>query len=183
MSTVRLAGIVIAGGLLLWSAAAAARSGIRVGLGPDFGAPFGAGAEVTTGLGVSVQGGYCLEIAGLEVVPEASLRFIEFASDTPGEGEADRNTLQVMGGGRVGLGTHVIPQVFFHVGYGLVTGEGAGYSLTQEGVTLEAGLGVDLALLSWVRVGVSASYSAVWPGGGIGPYQWLGLGARAAAIF
>jgi len=172
--------------LLLLAPQAEAKIGLRVGLGLDFGAPLGErGQEVSTGLGATLNVGYVLRFGQLELVPELSLRFIEFGADPPGEGDADHNTFQVMGGARVGWGEWIVPQVFVHLGYGQVEGMGSDYSLFHSGFTLEAGAGVDLALLSWMRVGASGSYCSVFPqnAGHDTPYQWIAVGAHVVALF
>ena len=173
-------------GLLLLAAPADAKIGLRVALGADFGAPLGErGREVSTGLGAALNVGYALRFGEFELVPEIALRFIEFGADPPGEGDADHNTFQIMGGARAGWGEWVVPQLFVHLGYGQVEGQGSDYSLFHSGFTLEAGAGVDLVLISWMRVGLSGSHCSLFPSnaGHDTPYQWINVGAHLVALF
>jgi hypothetical protein len=108
------------------------------------------------------------------VTPELALGYLRFADVYA------RDTLQILGGGRVALPGTLEPSLYLHLGWGKAHGVDVDAVLDRSGLTLEAGAGVDLRLGGRWILGVALAYNTLRAetGSGTDVAHWLSLGVH-----
>lgn len=165
-----------AGAVLSFSAPA--NAGLTIHVEQDFGVVTNGGADF--GLGFSGRIGYRIGLGPLWIAPELGGGYLSF-------GEVGANSIhpsRVYGGGRLGLGGFVQPQIYGHAGYGWMGGV---RDISFRGAMFEVGGALDLRVIPLLGIGVHAGYTSndsINEGLlGRGAINWVNFGVHAGLTF
>lgn len=171
-----LAPALASGAVLLTSSEASA--GVTIHLEQDFGVITNGGSDV--GFGFSGRLGYRAKIGPLWLGPELGGGYLTF-------GDIGRYSLhpsRMYGGGRIGLGGVLQPQLYGHAGYGWMGDVG---DVSFRGAMFEAGVALDIEILPVVGIGAHLGYTSNdnINGGaaGQGAFNWVNFGVHAGLTF
>lgn len=133
--------------------------------------------EVETGPAFGVRLGAQLHLPLITLTPEVGFHYLSF-TDGP-------TVYRGIIGGRVGIGELLRFGVFAHLGFARQTWAPAAFGdVSHTGLTLDAGLFLDLTIIPLIDVGVHIAYGRVAANEdrNIDANQWLGFGVHAALI-
>jgi hypothetical protein len=185
----RIAGAAVLAALL--SGARQARADIAIAGDVDVGLPVGQHPPqnyLATGAGFDLRLGYRFRIPyqPLFVIPELAAGFTDL----------DASVVRVRPGLRVSFGRFVIPFVYGHLGWGWASFDPLGVgdtksttpSVSAGGLSLDAGGGVDLAVLRRVMVGAHLGYNVMDVGQAAAATpawqaKWINVGLGATVLF
>jgi len=133
--------------------------------------------NIDPGPGFGIRLGAQIHLPLITLTPEIGFTWASFG-DGP---EIYRGIL----GARVGLGEVLRFGVFAHLGFGHQSWELATVDVSHTGVTMDAGLFLDLTIIPLIDVGVHMGYGRLSANEdeNIDPNQWLAFGLHAAIVF
>jgi len=144
-------------------------------------APTGDRDSLNEGGGFKVRVGYQFHIPLLRITPEVGYAFDGFYGSGGGGIPYGWDMQRVFAGGRIGLGEIIVPSVYAHGGYGWRTTADPGVP-EGSGLAFDAGLALDLHLITHVGIGAHAEYASIGTGGGTSP-EWLAFGLHIEIDF
>ena len=133
--------------------------------------------NVSTGPAFGIRIGAQLHLPLITLTPEVGFHYASF-TDGP-------NVYRGIVGGRVGIGELLRFGVFAHLGFARQVWELATVDVSHTGLTLDAGLFLDLTIIPLIDIGVHIAYGRVGANEdeNIDANQWLAFGLHAALIF
>ncbi|OIP39323.1 MAG: hypothetical protein AUK47_10205 [Deltaproteobacteria bacterium CG2_30_63_29] len=182
---------LLACGLALGLFARESQAQIVISAGPSVSVPLGeiadsgtGGVSVTTGWSLKGFVGYELPVPLVKATVLVTGGYTMLPTDPPDIGNADLNITQCLAGARLGLGGFIQPSLMLAVGYGWVSGEGSDYTLSHDGLSVLAGLGVEFTGVPLFDIGLHTDYNQLHyaDGGGV-DYQWVDIGLTLARRF
>lgn len=159
-------------------ASSEASAGVTVHLEQDFAVITNGGSDI--GFGLSGRVGYRVDLGPLWLAPELGGGYLSF-------GDIGRYSLhpsRMYGGGRVGLGGFLQPQLYAHAGYGWMGGLG---DVSFRGAMFEVGVALDVQLLPIFGIGTHLGYASNdnINGGDVAQeaFNWVNFGVHAGLTF
>ena len=132
--------------------------------------------DVDFGPAFAIRLGWQLHLPLITLTPEAGFHYASF-TDGP---KVYRGII----GGRVGIGELLRFGVFAHLGIARQTWTVATVDSSHTGLTLDAGLFLDLTIIPLIDIGVHMNYGRIGANeeDNVDANQWLGFGVHAALI-
>jgi hypothetical protein len=170
--TLVVAGLVASAGLFN---APAARADLAIGADLETVVPLDFD-NVESGPAFGIRIGAQLHLPLITLTPEVGFHYASF-TDGP---EVYRGIV----GGRVGIGELLRFGVFAHLGFARQEFEFGGLDASHTGLTLDAGLFLDLTIIPLIDIGVHMAYGRVSANEdrNLDANQWLAFGLHAALI-
>lgn len=135
--------------------------------------------ETDSGLGLGGLLGYRLRVGPVELTPEVGVGYYWFSDPYK------RDTLRVVGGGRVALPLRVRPALYLHAGWARAEGVDYDAVLQRRGPTVDVGVGLDYPVTRWWVVGLQLGYNALIADTGSGREvaHWINAGVASGFVF
>ena len=132
--------------------------------------------DVSTAPAFGIRLGQQLHLPLITLTPELGFQYAPF-----GDGPT---IYRGIAGARVGIGEVLRFGVNAHIGFGHLSWELAGQDASNTGLTLDAGIFLDLTILPLIDIGVHMGYGRLAGDEeeGLEPVQWLAFGVHAALI-
>lgn len=169
------------GAILFAPAAASAQLQLAADLDAIFPQDDRLGEE--TGFGINGRLGLGLPLPAVELVPEISVGYVDFARAGP----LNPGVVRAMVGARVGFGALLRPTLFAHVGWASLSldqdddfFEPPGGLGEEDALAADAGIALDLALLPLLTVGAHGAYNLLDTDDAL---DWWSAGVHAALSF
>ncbi len=135
------------------------QAGPYVGIEAGGAVPMGDSAEDLE-LGPTFGGrvGYAIALPLIRVIPEIAFTYT-ISNYDPLVNESDgETTWTVAAGGRIGIGTGIVPYLFAHIGWGSLSAEGSDWVKDDSGATYDVGAALNLEMLPLANIGIFVSY-------------------------
>jgi hypothetical protein len=132
--------------------------------------------DVEFGPAFAIRLGWQLHLPLITLTPEAGFHYASF--------DEGPNLYRGIIGGRVGVGELLRFGVFAHLGIARQTWTLATKDVSHTGLTIDAGLFLDLTIIPLIDIGVHMGYGRVGANEdeNLDPMQWLAFGLHAALI-
>jgi len=167
-----VAGTLLVGSCLCWSAPARADNALAVELSYDDAVDSNA-----DGFGVDVLFGPRFDLTLLTLGTEIGGGFHTMT------GRLDPTVYRAVVGARLGLGAIVRPSIFTHIGLGYMRYDTLSDREGRTGFAADVGAALDFTVLPLMNLGAHFSYNSVSGSSGQPAFDWLEFGAQAVFIF